>query len=122
MLILLKFQESIPTIFFCLLACLSCPKKSILKFCSKSYSFYLKIKTSPKNTHLKKNCFCYISANWNQFCFCLYLMNQKFHLAKNKSSEFTLLKHAYSTRLESSKHSKMSANNSVLKRGSRVSG
>jgi len=30
-------------------------------------------------------------------------------LAKNKSSKQTLLKHAYSTRLKSSKHAKMSA-------------
>jgi hypothetical protein len=43
--------------------------------------------------------------------FCLFLMDQRFHLAKNKSSKFTLLKHAkhaYSTRLKSSKHAKMS--------------
>jgi hypothetical protein len=36
-------------------------------------------------------------------------MDQIFHLAKNKSSKFTLLKHAYSTRPKSSKHAKMSA-------------
>ncbi len=42
-------------------------------------------------------------------------MDQRFHLAKNKSSNLpclsmlTLLKHAYSTRLKSSKHAKMSA-------------
>jgi hypothetical protein len=29
--------------------------------------------------------------------FRLYLMDQRFHLAKNKSSKFTLLKHAYFT-------------------------
>ncbi len=36
-------------------------------------------------------------------------MDQRFHLAKNKSSKFTLLKHAYSTRLKCNKHAKMSA-------------
>ncbi len=37
-------------------------------------------------------------------------MDQSFHLSKNKSSKFTLLKHAYSTRNKSNKHAKMSAN------------
>jgi hypothetical protein len=36
-------------------------------------------------------------------------MDQRFHPAKNKSSKFTLLKHAYFARLKSSKHAKMSA-------------
>ncbi len=29
--------------------------------------------------------------------FCLNVMDQRFHLAKNKSSKFTFLKHAYFT-------------------------
>jgi hypothetical protein len=36
-------------------------------------------------------------------------MDHIFYPAKNKSRKFTLLKHAYSTRLKSSKHAKMSA-------------
>jgi hypothetical protein len=35
-------------------------------------------------------------------------MDQIFHLAKNKSSKFTLLKHAYFNSFKSSKHAKMS--------------
>jgi len=36
-------------------------------------------------------------------------MGQRFHPAKNMSTEFTLIKHAYSTRLKYSEHAKMSA-------------
>jgi hypothetical protein len=43
------------------------------------------------------------------FLFCSYLMEQGFQPAINKSSKFILLKHAYTTRLKSSKHAKMSA-------------
>jgi len=42
--------------------------------------------------------------------FCLYLMDQRFTLLRISLASLTLLKHANSTRLKSSKYAKMSAN------------
>jgi hypothetical protein len=71
---------------------------------------------SPK-THLT-DCFV-IFCQFEPSLSSLDLMDQRFHLAKNKScnsclSMLTLLKHDYSARLKSNKRTKMSAINSVV--------
>ncbi len=63
--------------------------------CPKNYSFYYKIKTL-----VQKHIFLLFLIYFCQLepiLFCLYLMDQRFHLGKNKSSKLTLLKHAYFT-------------------------
>ena len=73
----------------------------------KNYSFYYKIKTQVQKHTFFTIFVIFQPIGTNSV---LPIFNgPKIYLAKNKSSKFTLLKHAYSTRLKSSKHAKMSA-------------
>jgi hypothetical protein len=110
MLTLIKFQESIPSFFFSLAACLSCyvVKKSIFKISLQKYSFYNKIKTfKSKNTH--SWLFLLYLSYLEQFLFCLTKDFTLLLANLSYLSSLTLPKRAYSSRLKSSKHAKMSA-------------
>ena len=69
----------------------------------KNILFIYKMKILYWNTHL-----CYISSIWN--CSVLLLLVDLLKI----SNDFTFLKHAYSTRLRSSKHANMSASKIIL--------
>ncbi len=93
MLYLFKFQESILPFLFAYQVAYCCQlykKLHLRKFCTKKYYFYYIVTTFKFKKHTLFIVFVIFQPLGN-ISFCLDLMNP----AKNKSSKFILLRHAY---------------------------